>query len=976
MTHFCSFFTLGQFRIAAEPDPEADRLPRKSRALLVFLAYEGRAQPRETLAELLWGDQEQTHAAGSLRMALTSLRVGFDSYLQISRHQVELQNVWMDAAALRSSIESLRPDFGRLTPEQAEQISQAAALYQGEFLPGFYVPGAPGFENWLQQTRIDLHRSATDGLAALTKWQLEHGSATSGLQTVQRLLHLDPLREDAHRLAMRLYAALGERGAALKQFDSCQALLRSEMGVEPDAETIALADSLRRNDPNPPSTTPPPAAPPQAAPPEPPRQGAKLPTPATPFVGREPELHQLATLIADPTCRLLTVVGAGGIGKTRLVLEAAAKQIDVFPDGVYFAPLAPVTHADLLLQTLAGVFNAPIQAQVDLQLQLLHFLESRRLLLVLDNFEHLLDATDLLVELLDAAPGLHLLITSREPLRVQQEWLIRLEGMPVPAQNEAALEGCASAELFMQSARRTRPDLVVRDPAAVVTICRALDGLPLALELAASWLRALSLAEVAEEVTTGLDFLTASVRNLPERHRSLRLVFEGSWGPLSPAERTALARLSVFRGSFTLEGARAVAGTSLSVLAALVEKSLVRSMDGRYDLHELLRQFAAEKLDEIGGETDARHAHLRYYTELAVQSEPKVYSGDIRMRDLRRENDNLRAALSWSIDHAPLDGLHLAGHLFWFWQTSGVYALEGFNWLTTMIERAGEPFLSVTWAKGMFSAAGVAWWQHDFKRARMWIDASVAMWEQLNDPTGLGFALMGRGMTLTSFGELQEARTAYEQSIALFRQVNNRWGLTLSVNGLGEVGLAMGTPDIHEQFWQEVVQFARNSQLEWFITAPALSSVLSRHQGYSVKGDPGLTVSSGNSFLATSLCNLAKAMLRQGQHLQAADLYRESLQLFQQEKHEPGIATCLEGVAALAAAVGLSENAVLMFAAAESLRQQLKITLTPDEQSNHDRLLAEVRETMSADAFQTAWTRGSGVSIEAAVSFALEELLV
>ena len=381
-----------------------------------------------------------------------------------------------------------------------------------------------------------------------------------------------------------------------------------------------------------------------------------LPAPRTSFVGRASELDEIDRLLEDPDCRLLTLVGPGGAGKTRLALEAAARRIERYPHGVHFVPLVSVASAEFLAPAVAESIQFAVDGAhsgFSAQDQLLDYLEERSTLLVLDNFEHLVGGADLLGEIIERAPGVELLTTSRERLNVQSEWVLDVYGLGL---SENGNGGSGALRLFVERARQVEPSFSLDDDerAQASRICRLVEGLPLGVELAASWVSMLSCAEIADEIEQNIDFLATSMRDVPERHRSLRAAFDQSWRLLSGEQQNVLARLSVLRGDYGREAAAAVAGADLRLLSELVSKSLVRRSDfGRYELHELLRQYAAEKLTAESPDTVSvtRERHARHYLgALADRRSALVGSGVVQARDeLRRELDNLRAAAEWAV---------------------------------------------------------------------------------------------------------------------------------------------------------------------------------------------------------------------------------------------------------------------------------------------------------------------------------------
>lgn len=394
-----------------------------------------------------------------------------------------------------------------------------------------------------------------------------------------------------------------------------------------------------------------------------------LPIPPTRLIGREPELTEIVHLFHESGCRLLTLTGPGGVGKSRLALEAAHQLTGAFKHGVYFVPLGHVSGPEFIIYTIADSLGFSTSGLVDPKLQLLNYLRGKHLLLVLDNLEHLLDGVGQLSELLQHASGLSLLSTSREPLHLQAEWAFEVQGLPIPeGDNPEDLETSSAAQLFLQRARQARRgfQLSPADRLAVLRICRLVQGLPLAIELAAAWVRSLSCPDIEQEIRRGLAFLAVSARDLPERHRSITAVFDHSWKLLSDDEQRALRQLSIFHGSFTREAAQAAAGASLAALSSLVDKSLVRHnkvQAGRYDLHELIRQYAAARLaQDVSEERAARDRHCRYYLTLLQDRAPSLRGPRQKdaLAELIADVDNFRAAWDIAIANKSVDLIALA----------------------------------------------------------------------------------------------------------------------------------------------------------------------------------------------------------------------------------------------------------------------------------------------------------------------------
>jgi DNA-binding SARP family transcriptional activator/predicted ATPase len=597
---------------------------RKTLALLVYLAVTGQPTSRETLATLLWPEYDQASALANLRRDLSRMKEALgEPYLVVDRMQAGLDtqaDVWSDVQAFQELVKhglEHVPAGGNLGQECLSDLEEAAALYHDDFLAGFNLPDSPDFDEWQFFEAEQLRRMFAEALKQLVQAYVHMGQFDTATGHARRWLSLDNLHEPAHRTLMQLYAWSGQQAAALRQYEECRRLLKEQLAIEPEGETQALYTAIKTRQLTTPSRE-------QALqvdrPPEPRDKTARvhLPSHSTPFIGREDDLAALGQLLEQPGSRLLTILGPGGIGKTRLSVEAARSAVRAFQDGVYFIPLAPLHSAADIPFTIAESLGYHFFESGDPKQQLLDYLRSQDLLLVLDNFEHLLDGAGLLVDILQAAPGVNLLVSSREKLNLSAEQVYSLGSLAYPDEG-ASVDPFAydAVQLLLQSARLVRPAFEPQavDLEAMLRICQLVQGMPLALVLAAGWLEALSLEEIAGEIAQSLDILETELQDLPERQRSVRAVFDYSWSRLSPEQQQAYVILSVFRGGFERQAAQAVAGADLKTIRVLLNKSwLHRDASGRYQVHELLRQFAQEKLaaDRSLWE-QARSQHSNYY---------------------------------------------------------------------------------------------------------------------------------------------------------------------------------------------------------------------------------------------------------------------------------------------------------------------------------------------------------------------------
>jgi predicted ATPase/DNA-binding SARP family transcriptional activator len=653
MTPTLTLRLLGTPQVSREGAPVSGFISAKAQGLLYYLAVTGRPHTREALAGLFWSDMPEVQAAKNLRNVLSNLRALAGTHLLISRQDVAFDRTsayWLDVELFLSTLgDAATRDLGAL--------HRAVELYQGDFLDGFYVGEALAFEEWVLGRRALLKGHVLQALHTLVTRHLEREEYAAGIDYANSLLAIEPWREETHRHLMILLARSRQRSAALVQYETCRRVLARELNVEPMPETTALYEHLRAAA----------APPPHNLPPQP-----------TAFVGRQAELAEVARFLSKPNDQLLTLVGPGGIGKTRLALQAAARCVEPeasyethFADGVFVVPLAVgLSGRDeaqpSLIAAMADALHFSFQGPVHPQAQLLGYLREKRMLLVLDNFEHLVSEARQLGDILRLAPGIKLLVTSRTRLNLQEERLLELTGLEYPAAREVPaavpgrlLEGYSAIALFVQQARRARPGFILEPGSepAVVHICQLAEGVPLAIELAASWLRVLSCAEILAELEQGLDILTSSMQNVPARHRSLRAVFEHSWALLSPPEQVLFRQLAVFRSSFRREAAAQVVGASLPLVAGLADKSLLRrNADGRYEVHELLRQYADEHLRADPQEFEQVHdQHCRYYANLLTAFQPQLQGGGAElqaaMAALSAERENVRAAWNWAVEH-------------------------------------------------------------------------------------------------------------------------------------------------------------------------------------------------------------------------------------------------------------------------------------------------------------------------------------
>ena len=631
---------LGSFQITHDRQGELLFTNRKVMGLLAFLALEaGQAHSRESLLGLLWPEMPEADARNNLRVTLARLRkqlAGATAVtpLTASRTDVRFQlddAVTLDTAnfqTLLAQTENHNHAERVACADCRQRLAAAAALYHGPLLHGLYLDDCPAFDEWLFVQRERFHLQVLAVLEELAHGLAADGRFTEATTHTRRQLELDPLHDSAQRRLLRLLAYQGQTAAALSQFASIKKTLHAELGIEPDVELLQLAQQIKDGTLPLPDTGAPKAV---TSPETTAVLRHNLPEILTPFIGRETELTQLAERLAARSYRIITLAGPGGIGKTRLALEAARANLHRFANGAFFVPLDGVAEASAIPAAIAAALNVTFSSDAAPAEELLRILQQKQLLLLVDNLEHIIEeGTALLLQIVQTAPQVVLLITSRERLNVQAEDLFRLRGLPYPDDDTETAAQHAAVRLFADRAHRLQKAfrLSTETLPHIAHICRLVEGLPLGLELAATWVRDFSVAQIADSLAENIDLLATDLRDISPRHRNLAAVFEHSWTLLTTDEQAALSQLAVFRGSFTPAAAGQVANAPPLTLTRLCYKSLIRSLgNGRYTMHELLHQLALRKLNENpAAATQCRTRHCHYFLGL-LASQAELLNG-------------------------------------------------------------------------------------------------------------------------------------------------------------------------------------------------------------------------------------------------------------------------------------------------------------------------------------------------------------
>jgi len=961
---------------------------------------------REQAVDLLWPDSGRRAASNSLRSTLHAARKVLDPavgerYLASEDESLVLcpgGDLWVDVDAFEEAAAT-----ARRTKEPATYRA-ALDLYGGDLLP------EDRYEQWTEGRRVELqqlHLALLVELAGLYEERHEHELA---IEVLRKVTAEEPTSEEAHVALMRLHALSGRPERALAQYERLRDTLSRGLGTQPAASSRRLRDEIATGE----------FARPVPSPTSAPREGSpdakkhNLPAPRTSFVGREREMVEIKRLLA--MTRLLTLTGAGGSGKTRLALVVARDLIGAYPDGVWLVEWAGLSEGDLVPQTVAAALRVPERLGQTLTATLVEALSDKELLLVLDNCEHLVDEVAQLVDtLLDSCPHLRLLATSREPLGTPGEVnrVVPLLSLPATADeelNEAStvdnLMGYEAMRLFVDRARLRLPDfeLTQQNADAVARVCRKLDGMPLAIELATARMRALAVEQVAQRLDVSLDVLSGANRTAAPRQQTLRATIDWSHRLLSEDEQTIFRRFSVFAGGWTLEAAQTVCTGGgieqedvLDLLGGLVDKSLVvagAATGGtvRYRMLEPIRQYARQKLEEIADADEVKDRHAASFLALAEEAEAELAGSQqsVWAERLDVEHDNLREALSWLLEReedAP--ALRLGAALWRFWNVRG-YLSEGTKWLGRVLGECG-PAASPARVKALEGMGWMFQYQGDWERARVTYEEMLTLSRELGDKGSVATALNSLGTVAAQRGDNERARTLLQGNLGVIEELEAEGDPATPLKKFYVYNL-LGYLAINEEgdhargatLWEESLAKAREVGDDYLI-GMALTSLghVALLQGdferVKALSEEALTLahelgSAGVEIFPSNLINLGFAWLGLGEHGRAMGSFEEALVKSKDMGRTPQVIETLEGMASLAGAIGKATRAAHLWGASESAREVTGIdAFTPDEWALHEPYLASARSRLGEPAWEQALAEGRAMSLEETAEYALSE---
>jgi non-specific serine/threonine protein kinase len=684
---------------------------------------------------------------------------------------------------------------------------------------------------------------------------------------------------------------------------------------------------------------------------------SNLPGTFTSLIGRDKDIAAVHRYLTNPDIRLVTLIGPGGIGKTRLSIASARESLADFPDGVFFVALAPLDQPSFIPSATLQALGYIEKNNLSPEEGLIEGIGNKRMLLLLDNCEHLIeDVARVASSLLSACSRLKILITSREALRIPGEWLYSVPVLDMPKENaivdmETISEFPAPA-LFAERARAVRSDFALNaeNIRAVVSICSQLEGLPLAIELIAARVKTLSPEQIAARLDDRFALLTSGSRVASSRQQTLRATLDWSYELLTEPERELFRQLSVFAGGFTLDALESVAQLDsdpsiLDALSRLVDKSLLlveQQGQPRYRFLEPIRQYARDKLNETGESNLIQDRHLEHYLRVAEEVEPHLFGAaqqDWKNR-LELDHDNLRVALAWSLESNQIEaGLKMAGALAWFWHSKG-HLSEGNLWLEKILA-SGIGIRGEERAKALRASSILSMAIGDYIRARAFAESSIKLYREIGDNRGMGLALIDLGASLHHEGKLEEAIESFEESLRLLRATGERWGIAYALLWLGDL---------------------------WFRTGDIERAATSFEESLR------LTQELGDHYLmAWSLAGLASVARLRADYKRATGMFKESLSHYQSSGDKFGPPFVVEALGLLAVALGDAKRAARLWGAASAWREAINEPLWLTYQRDYAPSVTQARTQLGEEAYESAWSEGYAMSPEQAIEFALRE---
>lgn len=1023
---------LGTFRIA-----EGDRLltainTSRLQALLAYLLLNRQApQSRQRIAFLFWPDSVEAQALNNLRSLLVALRrtlPNADSYIQIDRqtlrwHPGEDAPYTLDIARFETALAGAAAGAG----SEMRDLQQAVDLYSGDLLPGCY-------DEWIIAQREQLREAFLAALSRLVQLLASKPDLPTAILYSQRLLRHDPLREENYRVLMRLHLSNNDHAGVATVFQACERVLKRELQVEPGQATINILNQSQQLSQAraPGNITRGKRSKAEAG--KSPSPPGNLPALATPFIGRENHIVNLLDLLRKEQVRLVTLTGTAGIGKTRMSLQVASllQSQSAFPGGIFYVALAALAepNEEMVTRAIANALELTEGGPVPLRDTLRTAIQDKHLLIVLDNFEHMLPAAPLLSYLLSNSPGLKLLVTSRASLNLsgEHEYAVPPMSMPghnIPLQADDLLQ-YETVALFVERAMEVLPGFALthENTRAVAEICRRVEGLPLAIELAAARVKVLQPEAIASRLDRRLKLLVGGRIDLPPHQRALESAIAWSYNLLSDEEKALFRGLSVFSGGCSLESVEAVLGTLssniLDCISSLVNKSLLVRLEEpdsepRFSMLETLREYADARLVAQGEAETVQHLHANHFMQMAQDSQSQLWSADQRewLERLDLEHDNMRAALRWAYktghDNIALD---LTNGLARFWDLRGYWS-EGRDWARQalllnpdemsnrraeslwrasflairqrdyeraqpLLEQSEQMYLALGDKVGLanvYNALAVLWVDKNYERALEYHNKSLALRRELGDKSKIWLTLHNMSFIKVNQGKWDEALRLSEEALSICRELGVGLGIAYTHYVLGYVARGQGDLDLAQELFIVCLNGSREMKnhvmVAWALNE--LGEVYYQMQLYgqskeALEEAKTLFMEMGDTLgSANVLVKQGRDAQRQAEYDKAIALYREALALGTELDNDVVVGACLAGFAGILQAKKHTREAVMLFACADDLLRELYTSL---ERVNMTLGLAEARAALPPDIFEALWAEGTAMPGEPAIEIA------
>jgi len=996
---------------------------RKMAALLAYLALEHGQHQRASLSALFWPDYEQSKAYKNLRQTIWEIQqAAGEGWLMVDRENIGLNedaDIWLDVARFKSLLDQSQSQ--QEISHRISLLSESASLYRNHFLTGFSLKDAYPFNEWAFAESEDLRLKLANALTMLSDDHCSLNEAEKAIPYARRLITIDPLNETSHRLLMNVYIRAGKHNAALKQYKTLEQTLRKEMGLDPQPETHALYKKIRKGEIH---------AAPAVAPLETIIPKHNLPHQLSSFIGREKEQSEVTKLLGRN--RLVTLVGTGGMGKTSISLQVGHKILNEYPDGVWFIALDSLSDPALLPQTVASIFDVSQGTERPLIDRLIDTLRPRTSLLIFDNCEHLLaGCAQLIATLLSQCPNLRILASSRERLDISGEAVFTTPSLPIPVPGMASLDELTrygAINLFADRAALASSSfhLTEANIQTVVEICRKVDGIPLAIELAAARVNMLQADEILGQLNDSFALLAGTSQTTSVRHRTLQASMDWDWGLLDTAEQDFLQQLSVFAGGWSLESAAAVCdGNVLDLIDSLVKKSLivVRQAVGRetrYQFHEIVRQYAYEKLVRSGNEDFIRDRHLKYFLKFSEQIEVGL-RGPKHLDWLERaidERNNIRLALDHARNVDVEAGLYISGRLHIFWEFTDHH--EGVRWLGEFTQKPESRDFPLARARALLALGWLIAWFERFSQTRDLGEECLELYRAHGDHAGeadalvvLGYAfqlldertkadeLYGRSLEIArSIGDARRQAIAlfrlgydrpaillpnWEKAIDLIREVGDHYSLAILLHETARFHILLtGEIEKPQQYLDEASQLYaainKNNKGQVTETARWAKSMIALMQGDYEEAHAQLQEARNNSEEAGNWMahlwtgvQLGYVALRAGNLTEARETFTETAQSFQKDKNTIGVVYTIEGMAGLYIATGKPELAAQLIGWADETRNRITNERPYLEQADVDRIIAACIARLGESAFTEAYKKGEKLALDEAMKLALME---